>query len=866
MPETPREVDLPHPFMSAEVFSDLNSLPPGVRMTRLDNGLVIIVRTDHSAPVVSAQAWCQTGSIHEGRWLGAGLSHCLEHMLFKGTTTRGPGRIDQEIQAVGGDINAYTSFDRTVYYINVPNNGARVAVDILCDVVQNATLPPDELEKEKQVILREMDMAQDDPGQRSSRRLFEVAYTRSPYRFTIIGYPDIFKLFTPADLRAYYHERYVPNNLFLVVVGDVRAEDIEAQIRDAFARLPQRALPPDVLPDEPKQIAPRVVVEDAPIEVGHAHFAWHIPDLRHPDVPVLDVLATLLGQGRSSRLYRRVREEQGLVHEVDAWTYNPGAPGLLGVSALVEGRSFEAARDAVLAEIEQMKSRPITKAELNKAVKQFMAGYLAIRKTMAGQAQDLGAGWLAAGDLNFSRRYLAAVERVLPEDVQRVAQTYLTTENLTLYALLPQGTRPAVAAVAESTRDQPIQKIVLPNGLRLLLKEDHRLPFVEFRAVFRGGVLAETAETNGITHLLARMLLQGTTCRTAETIAEQIESVGGSVDTFGGNNSFGVNVEVLRDDMALGLDLLTDLLRNPSFPAPGLEREREVQLAHLRAQKDDLLRRTALLMRRTLFGEWGYGLDSLGREEVVRWLTADDLRAFHQRLTAPGNCVLAIYGDINPEQVRAEVEQGLGQWGSESEPISAPAPPPPGGTSRRAVDTADKQQAVLVIGYPGPTLFSPDRFALELIQEACSDLGSRLFLRIREKLGLAYYVGAIHFPGLIPGFFAFYAGTAPATAGQVETEMLREAELLRTEGLSAEELARAKAKVLGQRKIARQNLGQLAQMTALDELFGLGFDHYQAEDTAYEAVTLEDIRAAARKYLQPDAAVIAVVQPPTPGA
>src|SRR5438552_11175540 len=176
-----------------------------------------------------------TGSIDEGRWLGAGLSHVLEHMLFKGTATRPGGRIDQEVQDAGGYMNAYTSFDRTVYWINVPNTGAKVAIDILCDIDQNATLPADEMLKQKQLILREMDMNQHDPGQRSARRLFETAYTKSPYRFTIIGYPDIYNEVQREDVFGYYKEKYAPNNLFCVIVGDLKAQEMEVQIRAAFA-------------------------------------------------------------------------------------------------------------------------------------------------------------------------------------------------------------------------------------------------------------------------------------------------------------------------------------------------------------------------------------------------------------------------------------------------------------------------------------------------------------------------------------------------------------------------------------------------------------------------------------------------------
>jgi zinc protease len=848
--------------------NDIAALPPGVKLTALDNGLVIIVREDHSAPVVSAQAWVMAGSIHEGRWLGAGLSHVLEHMLFKGTTTRPGSRIDQEVQEAGGYMNAYTSFDRTVYHIDVPNTGARTAIDILCDIMQHASLPPDELAKEMDVIRREMDMNVDDPGRRASRRLFETAYTRSPYRLTVIGYPDIFNELKPDDIRGYYQEKYAPNNVFYVVTGDIQNDEVVAQIREAYAQSKAKAMPPMVLPEEPKQTAAREIVEEAPIELGHLHFAWHIPELRHPDVPALDVLAVLLGSGRSSRLFQQVREKAGLVHHVDAWTYSPGNPGLIGVSAIVDADKFTIARNAILAEIEKIKSISVSSNEVSKAAKQFTSATLSTRKTMEGQANDLGGSWLAANNLTFSERYLAAVKRVTTHDVQRIAREYLTAENRTLYALLPDGTSPKVSAAVETNSDQPIKKFELPNGLRLLVKENHRLPFVEFRAAFKGGVLAETTANNGITQLLAKTLLKGTLTRTAEKIATEIESVGGNIDSYGGNNSFGVNAEVLSSDFETGLDLLADVLLNPIFPANELDREREVQIASISARKDDLLKSASVSMRRGLFGDTGYGLDSLGTEESVGKISTGDLKSFHQKLTVPNNCVLAIYGDVKVGDVRAAVEKAFGKWNGA--PVSDPARSnsiksklagSETGAPKRVIEFRDKKQAVLVIGFTGTTMDSEDRYPLDVLQECCSDLGSRLFLRIREQLGLAYYVGAQNLAGLVPGYFAFYTGTEPAKAAQVETELLKEAELLRAEGLTAEELKRAKAKIIGQKKIARQDLGNLASLTALDELYGLGYQRTELDDAKYEAVTLEQVKAAAQKYLKPDGFVVSIVKP-----
>jgi zinc protease len=847
--------------LAASAALEIPALPPGTRLTTLENGLVIIVREDPSAPVVSVQAWCKAGSIDEGKWLGAGLSHMLEHMLFKGTSRRGPGQIDREVQDAGGYMNAYTSFDRTVYYINVPNTGARIAIDILCDIMQHATLPLEEVEKEKQVILREMDMNQDDPSRRASRRLFETAYIRSPYRYTVIGYPDIFNEITREDVLAYYREKYAPNNTFFVIVGDIRATEVETQIRDAYKGIRARPLPPSVMPAEPPQAAPREVIEEAPIELGHFHFAWHIPDIRHADVPVLDVLATLLGNGHSSRLYQEIRERRGLVHSIDAWTYNPGNPGLLGISGVIDGAAFEPARVAVRSELDKVKAGFVSEQEIAKAVKQFTAATLATRKTMQGQAQDFGGNWMSANDLNFSERYLAAVKRVTREDIQRVAQRYLVAENRTLYVLLPTGTTLQRVESREVIVDKAIQKIELPNGLRLLLKEDHRLPFVEFRMVFQGGVLAENHENNGLTLLLAKCVLKGTPTRGAEQIATEIESLGGSLDSYGGNNSFGVNAEVLSTDFDHGLDLLADVVLNPLIPEAALEREKEVQLATIRAQRDHMLQSASKAMRRKLFGNRGYGLDVVGSESSVRATNRAHLLDFYKRLAVPNNCVLAVFGDISAECAKAAIESKFGAW-PRSGPIKIEAGEPLHPREIiRVAENRDKKQGVIVIAFPGVSIHDPARHALELLQEALSDLGSRLFVRIRENLGLAYYVGAQHFLGLQPGYFALYAGTMPDKLGLVEEEMLKEVRLLRADGLTEEELKRAKAKLLGQKKIARQDLGGYAVATALDELYGLGYNNCDQEDALYEAVTLADVQSAIRAYLDPDKCVISTVSP-----
>src|SRR5947209_4191871 len=240
----------------------------------LPNGLTIIVQEDHSAPVASVQAWCATGSINEDQHLGAGLSHILEHMLFKGTKTRSTNEIAQKVQDVGGYINAYTSFDRTVFWIDVPKDGVATALDVLADATMNSTLPPQEYQKEQEVIRREFAMGMDDPDRTITHLLFATAYQQHPYRFPVIGELEIYNQLTQEQVVQYYKTRYVPNNLTFVVVGDVDAEKVRQQLAEAFKSYPEKSLKPVFVPAEPPQLGRREAHQEFVTEltqIGRAH-------------------------------------------------------------------------------------------------------------------------------------------------------------------------------------------------------------------------------------------------------------------------------------------------------------------------------------------------------------------------------------------------------------------------------------------------------------------------------------------------------------------------------------------------------------------------------------------------------------------
>src|SRR5215469_18488557 len=435
--------------------------PSSAQKWTLPNGLTIIVQEDHSAPVASVQAWCATGSIDEDAHLGAGLSHILEHMLFKGTKTRSTNEIAQKIQDVGGYINAYTSFDRTVFWTDVPKDGVTTALDVLADAMMNSTLPPQEYQKEQEVIRREFAMGMDDPDRMAGLLLFSTAYQVHPYRFPVIGELEIYNQLTQDQVMQYYKTRYVPNNLTFIVAGDVDAEKVHQQLTDLFKSYPEKSLQPVFVPTEPPQLGRREAHQEFATELTHLSLAWHIPAVTNPDVPALDLLSTILGEGRSSRLYRRVREESGLAFSISAFSYTPGDPGLFGIDATVDPKKREAAKQLALQIVDDVKHTGVTADELAKAKKITLSHHLGALTTMRGQVSDIGSNWLLTRNLDFSRDYLTAVQKVTLDDIRRVAAKYLVDQNLTVTSLNPKGSLAGKEETAKPVAAGEVQKFEL---------------------------------------------------------------------------------------------------------------------------------------------------------------------------------------------------------------------------------------------------------------------------------------------------------------------------------------------------------------------------------------------------------------------
>jgi zinc protease len=826
----------------------------------LPNGLTVLLKRDGAAPVSSVQVWVKTGSIHEGGALGAGLSHYLEHMLFKGTTRRAGREISATVQAHGGNINAYTTFDRTVYYIDLPSEHTGVAIDLLADIVLHSTLPAAEVAKEKEVILREIEMCLDDPDQRLTQALFETAFHTHPYRQPIIGHREIFAACTREDLVAYYQARYVPNNLVLIIAGDFDVVATRAAITHHFGSAPRARLAPVLVPAESAQLARREQHLYEDVKVSRAGLGWPIPGLTHPDAPALDMLALVLGHGDSSLLWQSMREQARLVHTIDVMAWSPGTCGLFYISYLADPAKRAVAEQAILRELARLATKGFRPAMLAKAVRQMVTSEVNMRKTMSGQASRLGAGEVVVGDINYTRTYFERLCALKPVDLQRVMKTYLEPERLTVVSSNPvasvdETARPPLAASAAS---QNFAEVTLPNGARLLLQPNKHLPNLHLRLAFAGGPLFEPADKRGLTALLATLLVKDTQRRTAEEVARAIEGVGGSFHEFSGNNSFGLTAEVLPSDITLALQLLSDAILRPAFKSATLEIERESALASLQESLDDVVSVGRKIMRAKFFGSHPFAIESGGDAAGLRAIALADLRALYRHLIVSGNAVLAVAGDFEPKKLGPVLKAFLAKLPSGQ---VAQRPAKIISTVGDFIEQQPRQQAIVFQAFPGPGLQSPDYPVSEVADELFSGMSSHLFERVREEKSLAYFVRSNRMVGLEVGLFYFYAGTSPERYPEVLAEL--DLEILRVQQgrVTPEELRRCQIRLKAGKRMSQQTNSARAMQAALNAIYGQPVNDGPLYEARIEAVTLSDLQSFAQKYFQRSQRVQLVVKP-----
>ena len=820
----------------------------------LPNGLTLILDPDPTAQVVSAQLWVESGSMHEDLHAGSGISHFLEHMVFKGVRNTDGETLASNVQAAGGHWNAYTSFDRTVYHIDGPSASLAMFLDTLTGLVFFPILPESEFEKEKDVIRREIDMGLDDPDNVASQLLFSTVFQADPRKHPVIGHRHLFDALQYSDLTAYRQNRYTTDRTFCVISGDFSPEEAREQMVRLTADVkPGGGREPLAIQDSP-QMGTRRARQTFEVPTSRISLSWKAPALDHPDAPAFDLLAAILGRGRSSRLHRTLREEKELALEISAFSWTgPGREGLFGISAEADPAKRDSLIEAILAEIATIHGSSLD-AELAKAKRQTAVSQFRNLTTASGRAADLASNWRDARDLDFTRHYLAAIHRVTVAGIEHAASK-LTSKRLSITILDPLESPAPVRKLKQSHTTHEVGVHTLENGLRIALIPDHRVPMVHLQVAARGGLVSEAPESNGLNQLLASTLTKGTTRRSAHELAVTLESLGASISASTGNNALLVNSSGLAEDFATLAEVLAEVIISPALLPDAIQRERASQMAALEEALTDPLHTGIRELRNVVFGGNGYGLDPLGSISTLPKLDRQSLSDHHLRHFNSSNMALAISGDFKPDEVLTVLERAFALLPM-GEPWSPAKSTLAGGSQQ--FRNLEKKQAVVTVGFPGTSIAGADRYALAMIQEYASDMAGPLFTRIREELGLAYQVGATQFLGYDTGLFTFYLATSPEEADFAGRELLSEISKIAANGIPDEVFEQVRSTVLSALMIQQQSPASIARQVALDVLFNHPADEFRRLPDYYLKLNAADVREHARRIFSVEPTVVTV--------
>ncbi|MDX1776264.1 MAG: insulinase family protein, partial [Desulfobulbales bacterium] len=609
--------------------------------TTLDNGLTVIAKEMPGTRVATVQIWVKAGSVYENTE-EAGITHFIEHMIFKGTETRGPGELAGAIEGVGGRINAYTSYEYTVYHATLSAVYWEMAFELLAEAIMHSAFDPVELEREIKVVLEELSMRYDRPNVMLFHELMATAYTTHPYRLPVIGNKESINNFSRDKILEYIKKHYHPDNLTVVVAGDIKAREVFAGVDAVMGSLDKGEVKVASLPVEPEQDGARFFTLKADIMQPQMAIAIPISRFNSPDTPVLDVLAQIVGHGETSRLYRSLRDEKQLVYGINAIAFTPTDPGMFEITAVLDGDNMMPAFEAALAELFKLQYFTVSEEELNRAKRSLESDFVFNLERVEGQARVLGSFEMMTGDPR-EDEYLEKIRQVTPEDIKRIARKYFVEEHVNVGFLMPTESSfaPDLEAVTSSiARAQQaagrgnseamladsylsrVHRFKLENGITLLVREDDTVPTVGIRAVFPGGLREETRVTNGAFSYISELLPKGTRSMTAKELAEAVADMAGGLTGFSGKNTFGIKADFLSRFFADGLALVRDVLMEPAFIPREAEKIRPELLARLKQQEDSLTSLAFQEFNSMLFGGHPYGLNSVGSEDAIKSFTA----------------------------------------------------------------------------------------------------------------------------------------------------------------------------------------------------------------------------------------------------
>jgi zinc protease len=891
----------------------------GLIRETLANGVTLLVQRRRTAPAASLVCHVRAGFLDEPDDV-VGISHVLEHMLFKGTPSLAPGELAQRTKSLGGTLNAYTSYDRTVYYASVPARHAVELMALQADQVRNASLDADELHRELGVIIQEGRRKLDSPGAVVGETLHELLYANHRLRRWRIGTEAVLERFTRDDVATYYHNRYLPSRTIVSFVGDIDEEIALDALRAQWADWtgPRVAVPPGPAELGTPHVQARRLAGD--VALADVVLGWRAPGVLDAEIPALDVASAILGTGRGSRFSRLLRET-GLVNSFGVGSYGVVDAGVFSVGIELDPAGLMTTLQVIGDALHDLATQEPSPAEFDRA-RTMMRARLGRRFERYESRAIALADAESFGDVSRLDREEADLLAVTPAMVRDVIRRWIVPDGVSGIAYMPResdvafdvellrGAMGMPVILSEATAE-PLRsrRTSVPTdtagivardrgpstpALRAFAQDDRRVHHLDLPGldiltarfgetgqtslnVYRPRDMHTTLDTAGLAALAIRSMIRGTLRQNASELAFAVESLGGSIGVSLGADLLGFGATVLSEHVGRAAAILAEVLQQPRFDPAAIAIERGVLLDDARAVADDMVRFPMQLTLGVAFNDRDYGAPALGTAESIASFDATRVRAWHEEMLLGGRTTIIAVGDADPRQLADDVAEAFAER-SASGRGDAPSPgrvraavatdAAREGASRRPrnitagvrVEHRDRKQSALAMFFPGPSRHDPERFAAETWSAIAAGLGGRLFESLRSKRSLAYTVMANSWQRQRAGGLLTYIATDPKRLAEARDAMLEELDLFRREPPSAAELARATATLVGGVEMSRQTAGDYAGEIADAWLLGDGLADLDDPAAPYRAVTAADVHALAAKSLDPAARAEGVVE------
>lgn len=851
---------------------------------QLKNKLNVLLIESKKSPVVSVQMWVKTGSADEKK-SEEGISHFIEHLVFKGTEKFRVGEIANTVEASGGELNAYTSFDQTVFYVTISKSFSDVALNVISQMMGYPTFEPAEVDSEREVVCEEIKMGQDSPNRRSSQLLFSSVFKKHSYGIPVIGYEKNVRGWSTKKIVDFYKSRYVPANMFLVVSGDFETPEMKQKVNQFFSGFKNYPLRKVKRVKEPIQKKFRFKAQKYKIQDQHLHLAFRAPNVRHKDVPAMDVLAMILGQGDSSRLVKKLRLENAIANSVSAFSYNPQDEGMFAVSAHYQGDKFNDVVNECLKQIQLIKNVTPEWSEIRRARVAISSEQFYSVETVDGLANKAGSQEFYFKDQNAQKKYLNAINKVTPEDVVKVAKKYLKLEQLSACYLGDQDEKESekqlasikdlwksIVDVKPEVRKTKSKKIAMPklvlkapkgeatlqieeikrdSGVTVVFCPAKDTPTVSAKLVFKGGARFEQPDVMGLSELTARTWISSTNSKSEEHMMQEIEESAISLSSFSGKNTSGFSLDYLSVFEKKALDLALENILNCEFKEEIIHREKYMLEQAIKSKQDHP---SSLCMRqflKTLYGTHPLSYEATGTLESLARIKREHLVEHASKILDPKNLVISVIGDFNKKLWLEQIEKlEKAIYKNSSKPLIHALDSYK--TNKTEFLASEKEQSHVIIGWRGLTINSTHKFVLEAIEAILAGQGGRLFYELRDKNSLAYSVSPMKMESLETGYVGGYIACSPEKVDKAIEMFQQEFRKLIDTPVGAEELDRAKRYLIGQHDIGLQRKSAICNLLAFDVIYGNDYNVSLNVAEEYKKITSEDIQKLAKElFTQP---------------